>query len=64
MFRRVHRDGLTYLGASLLGLGDHAGAAEAAGKLAGLGYDPAKDLYPAARCLAGCSAAAGKSSDF
>jgi serine/threonine-protein kinase len=54
MFRRVHRECLMYLADSRLGLQDHVKAAETAEQLAYLGYDPLKDIYPAACYLARC----------
>jgi serine/threonine-protein kinase len=53
-YRRVYRDHRQTLAATLLGLGEHASAAEAAADLAGIAFDPANDAYQAASFFARC----------
>jgi tetratricopeptide (TPR) repeat protein len=53
-YREVYSDTRRVLGATLLELGDHTGAAEAAAELARVSSEPANDAYKAACFLARC----------
>jgi serine/threonine-protein kinase len=59
-YREVYSDTRRVLGATLLELGDHAGAAAAAADLARVAFDPAGDAYKAACFLARCIPVAEK----
>jgi serine/threonine-protein kinase len=59
-YRAVLRDCRQELAATLLDLGEHAGAAEAAADLARVAADPAGDAYKAAGFFARCVPLAGK----
>jgi tetratricopeptide (TPR) repeat protein len=59
-YREVYSDTRRVLAATLLELGDHAGAAEAAADLARVAFDPAGDAYKAAGFLSRCIALAAK----
>jgi serine/threonine-protein kinase len=53
-YREVVRDHRQLLAATLLELGDHASAAQAADDLARVGAEPANDAYKAAACFSRC----------
>jgi serine/threonine-protein kinase len=53
-YREVYSDTRRVLAATLLELGEHAAAAEAAAELARVAYDPAHDAYKAACFFARC----------
>jgi hypothetical protein len=54
IYRRFFRNNLTALLESLLALGDHAAAAQAARKLTALAFEPSGDTYDAACAFARC----------
>src|SRR5262249_29170594 len=53
-YRQYYRTNLLVLSLSLLGLGDHAAAAHAVGKLAQCAFNPSEDRYNSACLLSRC----------